>query len=181
LKLVNQYIIPFSGLKEGDHKFTFGFNRAFFEKYSALEARDGEIEAVVWLEKKPSMLNLDINLKGKLEIQCDRCLDYFDMPLHYEGHIVVKFSDDVRTGTDEIWILPPNSFELDMEQYFYECIGLCIPIQRIHPENENQTSACNQEMMKLLESHRNTHKENENIDPRWIKLKELLNNTNNNT
>lgn len=179
MKLVNQYIIPFSGLKEGEHEFTFNFNQAFFEKYSALEARNSNIEAVVWLEKKPSLLNLDIRLKGNLEIQCDRCLDYFEMPIQYDGHVVVKFSEDTRAETDEIWILPPNSFELNMEQYFFECIGLCIPIQRFHPENDNQTSACNQEMLNLLESHQQSSNSTENADPRWIKLKQLLNNTNN--
>ena len=177
LKLVTQYIIPFSGLKEGNHKFLFTFDKKFFDDYPVLEARKGLIEAVVDLEKKISLLTLHISMKGSLELQCDRCLDYFDFPIDFEGDMIVKFGKDTYSSTDEIWILDPNDHELNLEQYFFESIGMCLPIQRIHPQSPDNKISCNQEMLKLIETFHNPDRMQGDPDPRWNKLKEILNDT----
>ena len=178
LKLVNQYIISFTGLKEGEHEFTFDFDKKFFDEHEVLEAQNGRLNAVVLLNKKPSMLSLDISLKGQIEIQCDKCLDYFNYPIHYQGELIVKFSSDTNAGNDEIWVLDPAAHELDLKQYFFECIGLCIPIQRSHPEDENGEPTCDPEMLNLLDSYSTSEKEEEQ-DPRWNELKKFLNDNNN--
>jgi uncharacterized protein len=180
LKLVNQYIIPFTGLKEGDHRFTFNFRKEFFDSYEVLEAQDGNIEAAVLLNKKPSMLTVAISMHGFLDLQCDRCLDNFRLPIDYRGTLVIKFDENTAASTDDIWILHPNETDLDLEQYFYECIGLCIPIQRTHPDNIDGSSGCNPVMIDLIESHNHPEKKQDEPDPRWNKLKDLLNDINNN-
>jgi len=180
LKLVNQYIIPFAGLKEGYHEFSFAFDKKFFDEYTVLEAREGFVEALVMLEKKDSVLTLRIFMTGSLELQCDRCLDYFQFPIEYQGTLIVKFGRDTYSSTDEIWILDPSEHELNMEQYFFESIGLCLPIQRTHPQNSDHTFTCNQNMLKILETLDHPDKRQNDPDPRWNKLKELLNDTNTN-
>jgi uncharacterized protein len=180
LKLVNQYIIPFTGLSDGDHEFTFGFRKEFFDLHEVLEIRDGNVEACIVLNKKQTMLNLSMSMSGYLELQCDRCLDFFHLPIAYSGKLIVKFGEDTSASTDEIWILHPNENILDLEQYFYDCIGLCIPIQRIHPDNSEGSSGCNPEMIATLEAHLQSEKDQDESDPRWSKLKDLLNNINTN-
>jgi uncharacterized protein len=180
LKLVNQYIIPFTGLKEGNHKFTFEFKKEFFESHEVLEARDGDVNADVTLNKLPTMLTLGIIISGSLEIQCDRCLEYFNFPVYYTGELVVKFGEDTSFSNDEIWIVSPNETELNLDQYFFECIGLCIPIQRVHPESDDDQNSCNKAMIDLLQTHMHTKNEPDGPDPRWSKLKELLNDINTN-
>jgi uncharacterized metal-binding protein YceD (DUF177 family) len=177
LKRVSQYIIPFAGLKEGNHEFSFILDKKFFDEYPLLEARGGLIEALVLLEKQPSLLTLHISLKGLLELECDRCLDFFNFPIDYEGDLIVKFGKDIYSSTDEIWILDPSEYELNMEQYFFESIGMCLPIQRIHPQNHENAGTCNQEMIKLLESFQERDTDQAGTDPRWNILKELLNDT----
>lgn len=178
MKLVNQYIIPFKGLKEGNHEFEFDFPEKFFKEHKVLESTNGNIKAVVHLVKSPNILSLAVQLKGFMQIQCDRCLDNFDFPIRYNGHFVVKFGENIEDSTDEIWILHPNEFELNLEQYFFECLGLSLPIQRVHPDDADGNSSCNKEMLSILESH-NTRNYNE-PDPRWNTLRDLLDNTNNN-
>jgi uncharacterized metal-binding protein YceD (DUF177 family) len=179
LKLGNQYIISFAGLKEGEHNFEFDFGQEFFDEHTLLEARGGKVKAIVILNKKATMLTLDFSISGFLEIQCDRCLDYFNYPIRYQGDLVVKFGDQPSASTDEIWIIPTSEHELDLKQYFFECIGLCLPISRIHPENaDDESSGCNADMLKRLNLH--AAGDEENTDPRWDKLKNLLNNTNTN-
>lgn len=179
MKLVNSYIIPFTGLKEGYHEFSFTFDSKFFDEYTVLEAHDGLIKAAVLLDKKSNMLDLKINMIGSLRIQCDRCLDYFSFPIEFKGNLLVKFGENTSSSTDEIWILNPNEYELDLKQYFFESIGLCLPIQRVHPQNPDGSLSCNGNMIGLLETHNKQNLNNKCEDPRWDKLKELLNDNNN--
>jgi len=178
VKLVNQYSIPFTGLKEGEHEFIFYFGEKFFNKYEVLEAREGKLKALVFLVKKPNMLRLDIQLRGTLDLQCDRCLETFSYPIAYSGSLIVKFGLNIEESTDEIWVVNPNEHELDLEQYFFECIGLSLPIQKIHPDDLSGNSGCDTEMLKILNAYKisSTGEKTEN-DPRWDKLKDLLNNT----
>jgi uncharacterized protein len=178
LKLVNQYIIPFTGLKEGDHEFAFDLGKKFFDAHDLLDAQDGNVKANVSLNKKPNMLSLKIALKGAIKIQCDRCLEYYPLPITYMGDLVVKFGEETEASTDEIWILDPNENTLDLEQYFFECIGICIPIQRIHPENKNGQSGCDPAMIEMIKVHSRPEDRLDESDPRWSKLKDLLNNLN---
>ena len=180
LKLGNQYIIPFSGLKEGEHDFRFDFSPEFFDEHEVLEAESGTLTATVLLDKKPSLLDLQISIEGIIRIRCDRCLDMFDFPIHYQGDLVVKFGEDLNAGTDEIWILHPSEYELDLEQYFFECIGLCLPIKKVHPDRQDGGAGCNTEMLRILGSHGRSEEIPEEPDPRWNKLKNILNDTNNN-
>ena len=179
MNLGNQYTIPFSGLKEGNHEFSFSFDKKFFEEYTVLEAHDGFVSAEVLLEKKLSMLSMQIIMTGNLELKCDRCLDYFTFPLEFRGNLVVKFGKDTHSSTDEIWILDPNEHTINLEQYFFECIGLCLPIQRLHSQNADGISNCNPDMLNILASYDKSEEVGQDLDPRWNKLKELYNDNNN--
>jgi uncharacterized protein len=180
LKLVNQYIIPFTGLKDGDHKFYFDFKKEFFDSYEVLETRDGNVEASVLLNKKPNLLTLSVSIDGYLEIQCDRCLDYFQLPISFSGNLFIKFGEDTSASTDEIWILRPSENTLNLEQYFFECICLCIPLQCIHPEKNDHSPGCNPAMINILQTHSVLEKNQDEPDSRWNKLKDLLNDINTN-
>ena len=181
MKLVNQYIIPFKGLTDGDHEFEFEFESPFFDAHELLEVRSGSLKAQVLLTKKPSMLTLEIDIEGSIQIQCDRCLEFFDFPLEYSGTLVVKFSETGPQFDDEIWILHPNDYQLELEQYFFECIGLSLPLQKVHPKTPEGNAGCNAEMIEILKTHSSNifdEEEEKDIDPRWNKLKDLLNDTN---
>jgi uncharacterized metal-binding protein YceD (DUF177 family) len=179
LKLINQYIIPLKGLKDGEHKFEFALNDKFFEKHEVLEAHSGEIIAKVILTKKTQLLTLKTGINGFLEIQCDRCLEFFNFPVNYNGNLVVRLSEKVDESTDEIWVVHPNEYELNMEQYFFECIGLSIPLQKVHQDNQEGNPGCNPDMLEIIKTYSVSFDKNEEeTDPRWNKLKELLNNKN---
>lgn len=180
LKLVNQYIIPFKGLKEGEHEFQFFFDKRFFDEHEVLEALDGDIVANVLLIKRPSLLQLDIIIKGTLEILCDRCLEYFSLPLYYSGELIVKFSEHPGVNTDdEILVLHPNEHKLNLHHYFLDCIALSLPLQRVHADREDGEPGCNPDMLKQIRDHAHQSSKNrEEIDPRWSKLKNLLNDIN---
>jgi len=177
LKGGNQYIIPFKGLKEGIHSFNFKIGKEFFEENLALEIPDGLLTAEVVLDKKVGLLVLDVKLKGYVELVCDRCLEYFNYQLNYKGQLFIKFKEDIEEPDENVIFLHPKEDLIDLNQYFFDCIGLNIPIQKFHPEDDNGELTCNKEMLKILDNYyfNKKHSNNENIDPRWSKLKDFLN------
>jgi uncharacterized protein len=181
LKLVNQYIIPFKGLKDGEHDFQFDLGKTFFDEHEMLEARDGKIVFLITLTKKPQLLSVIVIMSGSMYIRCDRCLEYFNFPVKYKGKFIVRFSEALEDNTDEIWVLHPNAYELDMRQYFFDCVGLSLPLQKVHPDNADGILGCDQEMLRIIKMYSlaDTGQEEE-IDPRWNKLKDLLNDINKN-
>jgi uncharacterized protein len=181
LKLVNQYIIPFKGLTDGEHEFQFELGKPFFDEHELLEARDGNIEFMITVVKKPTMLLIDVSMSGTLNIQCDRCLEYFDFPVDYESNFIVKFSDEPEESTDEIWILHSNDHEIDFNQYFFDSVALSLPLQKTHPDDADGSLGCDREMLKLINKHSlPDYGKEDGLDKRWNKLKDLLNDTNKN-
>jgi uncharacterized protein len=177
LKVGNQYIIPYRGLSEGSHTFNFELGKEFFEGNSALEIPNGVLIVEVLLKKKSSFLVLDVNLRGTVELICDRCLEYFSHPLDFSDQIIVKFKDEPEEPDDKVIFLQPSDDLLDLNQYFFDYIGINIPIQKFHPKNSSNESGCNEEMLTILnklDSKDDNNNEQEALDPRWSKLKDFL-------
>lgn len=164
---MKKYDIPFFLLKEGGHLFDFEIDREFFEYFENPEIEGGDLSAVVELYRRTRLLELDIKIDGMVKVQCDRCLDYFDMPIHYEGKLYVKLGDREEELDENTIMINENTHHMNMAQFFYEDIYLSLPYKKIHPKGE-----CNPEMLKKLEQL-SFEEEKENIDPRWKGLEKL--------
>lgn len=150
MKSEDRYGIQFKGLKEGIHDFEFIIGKPFFDEFSRLEVADGKVMAHVSLNRKISFLDLDIRLTGSIRVNCDRCLEPFDMETDYTGHLVVRFSDKDEEGDDELIFLHPEDHTLDLKHYLYECISVSIPYRKVHPDLPGGEPGCDPEMLKKL-------------------------------
>lgn len=155
------YSIDFHGLKqghEGGYDYVFPIDDSFFGRWPESEIRSGQGEARVHVVKHASMMELNVVIDAEVLLTCDRCLDEFLCPVHFEGNPVVKVSDSIPDGErysgdahetannsdgDVLWISPADS-TLDLGQYIYESIMLSLPFQRVHPD----IKACNPEMLE---------------------------------
>lgn len=151
MKIENQYIIHFKGLKEGVHDFAFHIGKPFFDAFEQLEVPDGNLDVQVELTRKISFLELDIDLQGDLQALCDRCLGYFSLPVTFSGHLVVRFSETDQESDDEVIFLHPEEYQLDLRHYLYECVSLSLPIRKVHPDLPNGEPGCDPEMLKKLD------------------------------
>lgn len=167
--------IAFKGLKEGWHDFEFSVSDAYFAGLEYSEFEKGNLEVKVKLNRKPQYLVLEVTIEGEVGVTCDRCLDKFFMPVEFEGNLYVKFTGEDSEGDEDLIILPPEDYEVDISHYVYESVCLSLPYQRFHPNDKKGKSTCNKEMLKQYEKHV-LQQETEEIDPRWEKLKNLKNN-----
>ena len=142
---LSEYKIPFKGLSEGKHNYNFDLDGKFFEALESEELTKGKIKVKLELDKQSRMMVLNIELKGSVIVDCDRCGDELELKLKDEKIIIVKYTND-GSDSDEIIILNEKDSFLDMSSILYEFIVLALPMRRIHKEGK-----CNPEQLKMLE------------------------------
>lgn len=173
---MSTFKIKFRGLKEGRHKYKFEIDDSFFEKYPETEINKANVSAEVEMLITKDLLTLNIKLKGTAELQCDRCLEFFDYPIDFNAVLYADFGEnnsDLSDVDNKITINNKTS-DIVLDKHLYDYLHLSLPYQKIHPVDEKGQTTCNKKMIKKIEEY--TFKEkNEEIDPRWDKLKSLYN------
>ena len=172
-----EFLIPFVGLKLGKHHFEYQINNTFFENFDYDEFQNSDIKVAVVLDKKSNMLELEFKHKGTVNVPCDLTGEDFDLPIKGKMKLIVRFGEEFNNDNEELLILPFGEFEIDIIQYIYEMIALSVPLKRVHPgvkDGSLKTEALDK--LKELQVKEEVKKEDkeENIDPRWDKLKQLL-------
>jgi len=176
-KVFKDYTIPFVGLKIGKHQFEYEIDNSFFELFDFQEFNAADVKVDLLLSKKANMLELDFEVQGKVNLDCDLTLEPYDQEIENELRIVVKFGDDYEEVNEELLILPHGEFEVEIQQYIYEAIVLALPAKRIHPGVEDGTLDSEmlnklQELKPQTSDQREETKDEDEIDPRWEKLKD---------
>lgn len=164
------YVISFRGLKLGDHEFEFQISDSFFETFEYSRTKKGDIALKVILNKAENMLNLNLNLKGKVSVGCDSCGEDLDFPLDFTEHLIVKFSDEEQEDSNEVVFLPHSTYEINLIQFIYEYLSLALPMRITHPENEEGDPSC---QVDVVEEFEDFQEQDEEMDPRWDALKKL--------
>ena len=174
---LKEYLIPFAGLKIEKHQFDYQLDNTFFGHFEYDEFNDASIKVTVVLEKKSTMLELDFKHKGTVNVPCDVSGEEFDMPIKGKLKLLIKFGEEFNDENEELLILPHGEFEIDIAQYIYEMIVLSVPLRRVHPgvkDGSLKTEALSKLNELKVQEVKKENKEEENIDPRWDKLKQLL-------
>ncbi|WP_207429470.1 DUF177 domain-containing protein [Pedobacter sp. SYSU D00535] len=184
MKSLQEYRIPFTGLKEGKHQFDFDIDQRFFNEFEYSLVKNGTLKVDLELEKQETMLILQFVIKGEILLGCDVCLADFPVGVDKKERQIVKFNDDenLEDDTDEIIVLGRNEHEIDVSSLIYEYINLAVPyINRC--ENPGDTQWCDKEMLDKLEKlsvnqtegEAAENNENTDADPRWDALKKIKN------
>ncbi len=177
MKQLKEYTIPFVGLKQGLHQFEFQIDNTFFEHFEYDEFNASAINVVLEFNKKTTMLELQFIATGTVNVNCDLTNEPFDLPIKNEIFLVVKFGEEYNDENEELLILPYGEYEVNVQQYIYELIALAIPSKRVHPGVKNGTlqSDILEKLEELSPKEKTIVDEDEETDPRWDKLKNLLN------
>ena len=147
MDISSKYLIPYKGLSIGDHTLEFEVGDHFFEAFEGSEIQMGNLHVTVNLNRQSSVLTLHVCIQGTVTVACDRCLEDCDLPVDYQGTLVVRFSEtETEYDGDILWI-NPNEGEFSLAQYIYESIWLSLPYQKVHPIGANGKPTCNPDML----------------------------------
>lgn len=182
--LNKNFDINFSSLKTGIHEFKYILKDAFFDEFNV--ERDFEnckIQFDVKLEKSENMMTFFFDHQGSAVMPCGRCTDSVQFNFEGSHRQVVKFGEE-NYNTDELIVLAPNEYKINIAYLLYEFSILSIPSNIYHEDEEN----CNQDYLEgisdyllseIVQDDEIIEEEDEDeIDPRWNQLKNLKNKNN---
>ncbi len=177
MNTIKEFLIPFVGLKLGKHHFEYQITNAFFENFDYHEFNNSNVKVNVVLEKKSTFLELVFKHKGTVHVPCDMTNEEFDLPIKGTMKLIVRFGDQYNNDNEELLIIPHGEFQINIAQYIYEMIVLSIPLKRVHPgikDGSLNTDALTKLKELTVNELKKQQTNQENIDPRWDKLKQLL-------
>ncbi len=162
--------IPILHLEDGIHHYDFvvkGGSLHFFRK----EVYPHDLIVHVELNKFQKNIQCHVEVDTTGHYVCDRCLDEYEDQFH--SHFDVLFHiglKDLETDEEEVILLPPETVDIDLTDQLVENLILGVPMKMLCDENcKGICPGCGADL-----NHEQCTCEKESIDPRWLKLKELL-------
>ncbi len=178
MKSLQQYSIPFTGLKLGVHDFEFEVNDAFFSEFEYSLVKHGSLKVSLELDKQETMMILHFHISGEMKLGCDVCLADYPYSVKIQERQIVKLNgdNDLEDDTEEIVVLKRNETEINVATLIYEFINLAAPyISRC--ADEGNTEWCDLEMISKLQQlapgPKIVEEKEEIADPRWEALKKI--------
>ena len=145
------YQIDYSSLEDGSYQFDFQVDDRLFSRFENTEIRNAELEVSAEILKKSDEISLHLKGKGSIELQCDRCLDFFLHEINTDNDVQIHLAEETNFDTDEDFVCFDRSAEkLDISYFIYEMVILSLPIRRVHPEGEDGNSMCNPDVVKYI-------------------------------
>ena len=167
-RYLKQFAVQFSGLKLGIHEFEFEIVDLFFEQFLIEDVEGGDIHVKFTLEKRENMMELSFQMAGTLKTTCDRCLDPMELDIKTENQIMVKFSEATSEANDELIVLGPEAYQIDIAPLLYEFLAVQFPLRKVHDEED-----CNQDVIDMLQIEVEETEEDQDTPNMWDELKKL--------
>ena len=126
-------IVALDSLELGVHVFDFQLDNAYFSEIENSELLGGEVKVEAQLNLREYDFDLNIAVKGLVQVTCDRCLDEMDVMVDAE---------------ESEWEWDDEPKLIDLSWLAYELIIVNLPLVHSH-----QDGGCNPEMDALLQDH----------------------------
>ncbi len=177
MKKGREYEIPFTGLKDEIHHFSFKIGQPFFELLDYSEISNADLEVDLTLDKRETMMVAEFNIRGTVVTTCDRCTDDMEVRISTIDELIYKFGE-TDLDDEKIVMIHPKDISINVQHPIYEFAALQLPSKRTHEEGN-----CNPEMIHALDqylmvegndnSDNGSDEDDEDVDPRWNELKKL--------
>ena len=135
------HIITLDSLELDSYVYEFQLDNAYFSQIENSELLGGEAYVEARLNLREHDFDLEISVKGLVQVVCDRCLDMMDVAVDAE---------------ESEWEWDEEPKKLDLNWLAYELIVVNLPLVHSH-----QDGGCNPEMDALLQDHLCTDLEDE--------------------
>ena len=135
------HIVALDSMELGAHVFDFQLDNAYFSEIENSELLGGEVKVEAHLNLREYDFDLDIAVKGLVQVTCDRCLDEMDVAINAE---------------ENEWEWDEEPKLIDLSWLAYELIIVNLPLVHSH-----QDGGCNPLMDELLQNHLCTEVEDE--------------------
>ena len=164
-KRLRKYDIKLFDLEEGPNRFSFRLEQDFFDGFGEMEFDKAGIDATLNITKRGQLMEVDLQTGGSVELLDDHTAEPYMQPLSGGLKTLLRYGNEYNDDNDDLIIIPFDTPFFNVAQLIYESVLLSIPMKHLDPNRPQDEIVENRE-------------ESTPVDPRWLKLKELLNNKN---
>lgn len=166
---VDSYKVDLKGMTEDAVSHHWQLTDDFFSAVHGPEITKGQINVALRVKRTSEAFDLDFQFEGVVNVECDRCLELMEQPIHGECSLRARLGEE-DDDDGEMLTVAEHPGTLDLSWHLYEMVALEIPIRHVHPDGE-----CNAKVMEML----NGKTQEQQTDPRWAALEQLKTKTNN--
>ena len=156
------YKVDLKGMTSDTVSYRWQADNDFFSAVQGPEIRHGLLDVALRVKRTSGAYELEFQLKGEVEVTCDRCLEPMDLPIEALSTLKVVMGEEYADD-GEIVTVPEREGTINVAWNIYEFAALQIPLRHVHPDGE----------CKSLSS--TPSQGEEEIDPRWEELKKIVN------
>ena len=167
---LDEYIIPYLGLKNGEHKFLYKLDNEFFINFETSKIKEAQFDVEVIFDRRESIVTLDITCEGHYKAECDRCMVGIVIPLAFDDQVIIKLEESPEVVVDEIIYLDPKTSLIDISSPIYESVHVHLPIQNLKDCESEDYADCDPEMLDRLDGRNDKKSEVKGI---WSELDKL--------
>ena len=152
------YIVDLKGLSSDTVSYHWEADNDFFSAVQGPEIKAGSLDVALRVKQTSGTFELEFQLKGEVEVTCDRCLEPMSQPIDALCTLRVKMGEEYADDGDVVTI-PEREGIINVAWNIYEFAALQIPLRHVHPDCPSLIS----------------REEEKESDPRWDALRELVN------
>ncbi len=162
--------IPILHLEEGIHHYDFTIEGGSLHFYRE-EVYPHEMQVHVELNKFERNIQCTIHVETTAHYICDRCLVEYERPFAEKFEVLFHIGTrDLITDEEDVIILPPETVDIDLTDRLQEFLILNVPMKMLCTDTcKGICAGCGADL-----NHEACRCTAPPIDPRWAKLKELL-------
>lgn len=189
MKFWKTFDIEVIKFKEGRHEFDFEIEDKFFQNFEDNELLErGNLTIWVIMNKGVNLIELTFEIKGTVQLTCDRSLEQFDHPLDITEKMIYKYGPEEQEIDENVYMITRDTPAINVAQLIYEFILLALPAKKIHPDYRNELDEedfegegglvyLDEKFEDEAENSELEEKKEETkpIDPRWEQLLKIKN------
>jgi uncharacterized protein len=173
---LTEFIIPISGLKEGEHQYSWKLEKNFFSSFEGSLIEDGLLEVELILSKHHDFYELEFEIFGSVQKNCDRCLASIPIPVEANERLLVKLTETVKDDEGDIVYISPHETSFQVAPYLYEFVHLNLPLTNILEGCDLlDPKPCDMEVLKFVSNEDNSKPASDEDNPFLKAFKDLEN------
>lgn len=153
------YIVDLKGVTDDTVSYRWQAGNDFFSAVQGPEIKQGLLDVALRVKQTSGAYELEFQLKGEVEVSCDRCLEPMSCPIEAQNTLKVVMGEEYADDGDVVTV-PEKDGTINVAWNIYEFAALQIPLRHVHEECEQSLSDSS---------------EGERSDPRWDALKKIVN------
>ena len=179
MESLDRFTVDLKGMTEDTVSYRWKADKDFFSAVQGPEIRQGLLDVALRVKRTSDAYELMFQLKGTVEVPCDRCLEPMDQSIDAQCSLRVvlggAYADD-----GEVVTIPERDGTINVAWHIYEFAALEIPLRHVHAEGAcpagsvGASAASTPEVNGSQPSGEDMEPEAPDCDPRWEELKKIL-------